>query len=191
MKKIFLLTISILTIGLISMFFLLDKSEDNEKMIIDDLSNPQNNQWVFFTDRVMGGVSRGDLTYNLDKEQNFYKMQGNVSTANNGGFIQFRTNIKDLPGIDFNGIRIMVRGNNQEYYIHIRTNLTPLPWQYYQTKFKVNEKWEIVEIPFNQFSKSNFYQPGSFKSKDIRTLAIVAYGKDYDANIDLGLIEFY
>jgi hypothetical protein len=44
MKKIFLLTISILTIGLISMFFLLDKSEDNEKMIIDDLSNPQNNQ---------------------------------------------------------------------------------------------------------------------------------------------------
>ena len=191
MKKIFLLTISILTIGLISMFFLLDKSEDNEKMIIDDLSNPQNNQWVFFTDRVMGGVSRGDLTYNLDKKQNFYKMQGNVSTANNGGFIQFRTNIKDLPGIDFNGIRIMVRGNNQEYYIHIRTNLTPLPWQYYQTKFKVNEKWEIVEIPFNQFSKSNFYQPGSFKSKDIRTLAIVAYGKDYDANIDLGLIEFY
>ncbi len=191
MKKIFLLTISILTIGLISMFFLLDKSEDNEKMIIDDLSNPQNNQWVFFTDRVMGGVSRGDLTYNLDKEQNFYKMQGNVSTANNGGFIQFRTNIKDLPDIDFNGIRIMVRGNNQEYYIHIRTNLTPLPWQYYQTKFKVNEKWEIVEIPFNQFSKSNFYQPGSFKSKDIRTLAIVAYGKDYDANIDLGLIEFY
>ena len=191
MKKIFLLTISILTIGLISMFFLLDKSKDNEKMIIDDLSNPQNNQWVFFTDRVMGGVSRGDLTYNLDKEQNFYKMQGNVSTANNGGFIQFRTNIKDLPDIDFNGIRIMVRGNNQEYYIHIRTNLTPLPWQYYQTKFKVNEKWEIVEIPFNQFSKSNFYQPGSFKSKDIRTLAIVAYGKDYDANIDLGLIEFY
>lgn len=191
MKKIFLLTISILTIGLISMFFLLDKSENNEKMIIDDLSNPQNNQWVFFTDRVMGGVSRGDLTYNLDKEQNFYKMQGNVSTANNGGFIQFRTNIKDLPDIDFNGIRIMVRGNNQEYYIHIRTNLTPLPWQYYQTKFKVNEKWEIVEIPFNQFSKSNFYQPGSFKSKDIRTLAIVAYGKDYDANIDLGLIEFY
>ena len=132
-----------------------------------------------------------DITEYEDSKGEIVQMQGNVSTANNGGFIQFITNIKDLPDIDFNGIRIMVRGNNQEYYIHIRTNLTPLPWQYYQTKFKVNIKWEIVEIPFNQFSKSNFYQPGSFKSKDIRTLAIVAYGKDYDANIDLGLIEFY
>jgi|TARA_B100002003_G_C13940019_1_gene456231 hypothetical protein len=27
-------------------------------------------------------------------------------------------------------------------------------------------------------------------SEDIRTLAILAYGKDYNANIDLRLIEF-
>ena len=191
MKKIFLLTITVLSIGFISMFFLLNTSVSEEKMIIDDLSNPQENNWVFFTDRVMGGISRGELTYNLDKEQNFYKMRGNVSTANNGGVIQFRTNIRDLPDVDFNGVRIMVRGNNQDYYIHIRTKLTPLPWQYYQTQFKVNNNWEIIEIPFDEFSKSNFYQPNSFKPKDIRTLAIVAYGKDYNANIDLGLIEFY
>ena len=47
MKKIFLLTITVLSIGFISMFFLLNTSVSEEKMIIDDLSNPQENNWVF------------------------------------------------------------------------------------------------------------------------------------------------
>jgi len=31
----------------------------------------------------------------------------------------------------------------------------------------------------------------NFKSSDIRTLGIVAYGRDYIADLDVGLIEFY
>jgi len=48
-----------------------------------------------------------------------------------------------------------------------------------------------VIIPFTTFKKSNFYQPGKFKSSNIKSIGIVAIGKDFEAEIDLGRIELY
>ena len=65
-------------------------------MIIDNLTTESNQRWVFFTDRVMGGVSSGSLKLVEEKGDKFYKMTGDVSTANNGGFIQFRADLRSL-----------------------------------------------------------------------------------------------
>ena len=73
----------------------------------------------------------------------------------------------------------------------VMTNITVLPWQYYSSEFYAPDNWVEIKLPFNSFKKSNFYQPNNFNSNDIRTLGIVAYGKDYVANLDVGLIEFY
>ena len=160
-------------------------------MIIDDIENSNSSaeqkdycentvtKWCFVTDKVMGGVSEGSLK--LIKEDNtaYYNMQGDISTANNGGFIQFRT------------MRIKVRGNNEEYAIHLRTKYLFLPWQYYESKFMANNEWKIIELPFSSFNKSNFYQPSSISSIDVQSIGIVAIGRNFKANIDLASIELY
>ena len=99
----------------------------------------------------------------------------------------------DLEKIDknFEGIKLRVRGNNENYQLHLRTKYTPAPWQYYSAEFNVTNEWKEVIIPFTTFKKSNFYQPGKFKSSNIKSIGIVAIGKDFEAEIDLGRIELY
>ena len=43
----------------------------------------------------------------------------------------------------------------------------------------------------NAIKKSNFYQPTSVVSQDIKTIGIVAIGKKFEAQIDLASIELY
>ena len=162
----------------------------NASMIIDNLENSKNRNWVYFTDTVMGGVSQGKLAFMNENGENFYRMTGNVSTENNGGFIQFATGLEKIDK-NFEGIKLRVRGNNENYQLHLRTKYTPAPWQYYSAEFNVTNEWKEVIIPFTTFKKSNFYQPGKFKSSNIKSIGIVAIGKDFEAEIDLGRIELY
>ena len=56
-------------------------------MLIADLSQPQDSdRWRFFTDGVMGGVSTGQAVI----ADGALTITGDVSTDNNGGFIQAR-----------------------------------------------------------------------------------------------------
>ena len=160
-------------------------------MVIDNLENPDSRKWIHFTDTVMGGISSGRLTYQEVDNDKFYKMTGNVSTENNGGFIQFRTAIEKVDSNDYKGIRLRVRGNGENYQLHLRTRMTKLPWQYYSQEFETTKDWKVIELPFNQFKKSNFVQPKSFKPNGIRSIGIVAIGKDFEAEIDLAHIEFF
>ena len=48
----------------------------------------------------MGGLSEGQSTITNLKNRQCYQMTGNVTTENNGGFIQIRTPIN--PSIDAN-----------------------------------------------------------------------------------------
>ena len=174
-----------------------------DKMIVDDMKNQSglpdeefcesgNAKWCFVTDKVMGGISEGSLEFKKESETYFYRMTGDLSLENNGGFIQFRTKIEDHPrGKSFKGIRLKVRGNNNEYTVHIRTKYLLLPWQYYESAFQATEQWTTIELPFTTFKKSNFYQPSDVTSQDIKTIGIVAIGREFKAQIDLAAIELY
>ena len=177
-----------------------------DAMIIDDMRNSsahgkaeeanfcedKSDKWCFVSDKVMGGVSEGSFQTIVEGNDAHYNMQGNVSTENNGGFLQFRTKITNHPKNKlYKGIRIQVRGNNEEYAVHIRTKYLLLPWQYYQSTFIATNEWQVVELPLKNFVKSNFYQPSNVSSSDIKTLGIVAIGRDFQANIDLRYIELY
>ena len=73
--------------------------------------------WRFVTDGVMGGVSRGKLSFESSDDVDYARLTGDVSTANNGGFIQLRAGISmaGLPagGAGLDGIRILSRGNGE------------------------------------------------------------------------------
>jgi hypothetical protein len=179
MKKFFLISIILLM------------TDQAGAYIIDDLSNPNERNWVYFTDTVMGGVSKGNLEFREDKDESYYRLTGFVSEENNGGFIQFATGISGIPKKTYEGIRIKVRGNNENYQLHIRTRLTPAPWQYYSYQFFASDEWQTIDLPLDSFDKSNFYQPKSFNASNIRSIGVVAIGKEYDAQIDLARIELY
>ena len=147
-------------------------------------------KWEFVSDKVMGGISEGKFEILKDKKNNFLRLSGNVSTENNGGFIQIRTNF-DVNKENFNGIRIKARGLPSEYFIHIRTSFLLLPWQYYSGKFVVSEVWEDHEILFEDFEKSNFYQPSLFSSSDIKSIGFVALGKNFEPQLDILKAELF
>ncbi len=81
-------------------------------MVIDNLDDIRA-PWSAISDQVMGGISEVYF-YELEENgKNFYRLEGNVSTENNGGFIQSRVNL-NIKTNDFEGVRIKVRGNNNE-----------------------------------------------------------------------------
>ena len=147
-------------------------------------------EWEFVSDQVMGGVSTGKIDLLNPSDERFIRLSGNVSTENNGGFIQFRSEF-NFEKDDYKGIRIRARGIPSEYYVHIRTNLLFLPWQYYSGKFTVKENWENIEILFDEFKKSNFYQPAKFDSSQIKSIGFVAFGKSFDARLDIIEAELF
>ena len=166
------------------------------KMILDNLSNPgvttQNQNWAFFTDGVMGGLSEGKAIISKVEGENCYHMTGNVTTENNGGFIQIRNQLKPtISTKNYEGIYLKVYGNKEDYSIHIRTALTMAPWQYYKYSFNSRNKWNIIKAPFNQFKKSNSYQPSTLIGQNIKSIGLVAGFKDFKADICLSEIGFY
>ena len=165
-------------------------------MILDDLSNPgvtlQNQNWAFFTDGVMGGLSQGKAIVSNIDGVDCYHMTGNVTTENNGGFIQIRNQLKPtISTNDYEGVYFKVLGNTENYSIHIRTALTVAPWQYYKFSFKTSNKWNKVKAPFKDFTKSNSYQPSNLVGQNIKSLGLVAGFNDFEADICLSEIGFY
>ena len=150
--------------------------------------------WQYVSDRVMGGVSDGQVTLEQDGEMYFARLTGNVSTKNNGGFIQVRANVSfansEKDGKNLRGVRLNVRGNGETYYIHIRTNDSWSPSDYYSTTFIADSEWKMIDLPFNKFERRRS-NDSSLDAKKIRSFGIVAYGRDYISDVSVSTIEFY
>ncbi len=165
-------------------------------MILDKLKNPkltnQSQQWIFITDQVMGGVSTGKFIVESIDGVKCYRMTGDVSTKNNGGFIQIRVKLSpEINSKDYDGVYVKVYGNKKNYNLHLRTGLTLAPWQYYSYTFATSKNWTEIRAPFEQFKKSNFYQPKSILGQNIKSVGLVAGFDDFKSDICLSEIGFY
>lgn len=159
--------------------------------MIEDFKVEPETRWRFFTDQVMGGVSTGGVDFATEDLHAFARMTGRVSTANRGGFIQMRLDLATPPPEDTTGVRLMVRGNNQRYFVHLRTDTTLLPWQYYQAGFDVTQGWAEVRLPLESFTASGALLLSVPRPGSLASVAIVAYGRDHDARIDVREVGFY
>ena len=162
-------------------------------IMLDNFDADSMVRWSYVSDQVMGGVSEGSAKMVTDRDNgdSYAHMVGSVSTANNGGFIQLRTSLS--AGVDKNaaGVYIKARGNGQKYYIHLRTRGTMLPWQYYQGTFDVSEQWQVIRLPLDAFKASGSWIRKSALPKSIRSIGIVAYGRNHQADIQISEIGFY
>ena len=151
----------------------------------------QTKQWSYFADTVMGGVSQGTAKFENSGPNKNIRLTGEVSTANNGGFIQVRSSIPQELAKGKTGIKIKVKGNGDQYFLHIRNSSTRLPWHYYQLGFDTSKAWTEVILPFDAFIKSSSFLRTSMNHDTIKTIGIVAYGKDYSADVSVMSMEFY
>ena len=89
-----------------------------ESLFEDKFEDPS--KWKFISDNVMGGLSTGSVVYEMTEGQSIAYLSGEVTTENNGGFIQFRRNLKEVNLKEANYVKITAKGNNEKYYIHLR-----------------------------------------------------------------------
>ena len=164
-------------------------SQPNAEIIFTDKFN-QKNEWNFITDQVMGGISTGTYYYKKINNDNVIKITGNVSTKNNGGFIQIRRKLNNINLTNAKNVRVIARGNNEKYFVHLRTTFTILPWQYYQYSFTVKKDFKNFILPISNFKKSGFLLPDKINPKNIKSIGIVAFGKDYKAELTVKEINF-
>jgi hypothetical protein len=158
---------------------------------IEDFTMHPELRWRFFTDGVMGGVSTGQMAFVQDDGPPHARMTGHVSTANRGGFIQMRLDLASPPPAGTTGLRLVVRGNGQRYFAHLRTSGTLLPWQYYQASFDVTETWAEVRLPLEAFHASGAMLRKLPRADRLTSVAVVAYGRDHDAEIEVREVGFY
>ena len=150
--------------------------------------------WQYISDRTMGGISDGRAVLEQDGDIIFARLTGTVSTDNNGGFIQLRSNVSfinfEKEGENLKGVRLNTRGNGETYHIFIRTNDTRSYRDFYSNTFTANTNWKIIELPFDKF-KHRVSKKFDLLGKNIRTFGIVAYGRDFVSDVSVSNIIFY
>lgn len=157
---------------------------------IDEFVDDSLQDWRFFSDSVMGGVSQGSIEHINTTAFSGLRLSGLVSTKNNGGFIQVRRAVDFSSLSHVEGIKFLARGNGEEYQMHIRTRAL-LPWQYYSVSFTAPEKWAEIQLPFTAFTRSSRWLSSKLKKDRIRTIAIVAFGKPFEADCTIRELSTY
>ena len=177
---------NILIVPLLLIIFI--SRSNGENILKDDFTNE--NEWTYIADNVMGGMSDGGVKFNLVDSNVYALLSGNVSTENNGGFIQIRRELKNIDLSKAKSIRVYARGNNEKYYIFLRTTGTILPWQYYSHEFTVNEEYNEFIMQIQDFKKSGSLLAKQINPKKITSIGIVAYGRDHYAELYVKELEF-
>lgn len=170
----------------------------SDSLLIDDFSNSNGisyfgTRWRMFTDRVMGGLSTATWDYTTIEGRSCVQLRGDVSLANNGGFIQIALPLTKegwaLDASSFKGVRIWALGNGETYHIHLRSNDSRLPWQYYGAAFVADSSWQSHDIPFSEFVPEGL--DVELKTDRLVRIAVVAIKKEIKADIAVARLEFY
>ena len=183
-----------------------------EEIISFPFNIDSGNNWRYVSDRVMGGVSDGQVFLEQDGNVIYARLTGNVSTRNRGGFIQLSSSSSstyvplmiqsirnsEKNGKELQGVRLNVRGNGEIYYIFIRTNETRSFSDYYQASFVADADWEMIDLPFDEFVRnvtniagSDTVSDSKLAAKNIRSFGIMAYGRDFLADLSVSTVDFY
>jgi len=166
-------------------------------LILDDrnsrsLSATNGARWRAATDTVMGGMSSGDLMPAVIEGRNCLRLTGQVSLANNGGFVQANLDLSESGLLDagsYAGIEIEMFGNGESYNLHLRTDDTRIVWQSYRASFQAPSRWQVLRLPFDSFQSHRIDKPLD-KSK-LRRLGVVAIGREMQADVCIGRLSLY
>ncbi|MDH3229049.1 MAG: CIA30 family protein [Alphaproteobacteria bacterium] len=159
-------------------------------MLIDDFT--QNNlvsslgtPWRGVSDRVMGGISEASVVRDVIDGRPCLRLCGEVRLENNGGFIQAALDLSasgdTLDASEYNGLRLVARGNGERYSVHLRTPDTVRPWQSYRAHFTAGPEWEVTNLPFAAFMPHRL--DAALDIARLRRIGLVAIGRAFFADL--------
>lgn len=157
-------------------------------MVLEDFNDGAAG-WRYLSDRVMGGVSDGAATMGRDEGRAFAQLTGAVSTENNGGFVQIRRDLTAQWDAEAAGLSMVVRGNGETYYVHLRTTASRRPWQYFQAAFPTTASWETVTLTWSDFKPSGRGFSDDLRPQDVVSIGVLAYGRDHAADVSVAQID--
>lgn len=128
------------------------------------------------------------MVFHRDPGCVFARMTGRVSTARNGGFIQMQRRIEAALPSGLAQVRLRVCGNDQVYFVHLRSARARQPTAFYRASFLAGHDWCEVVLGFDQFTPSNIALPARIGSVDVGSIAVVAYGRDHEADVSVSEI---
>lgn len=153
-----------------------------EAQVIERFDAGAETRWRYISDGVMGGVSQGRAEITADG----LRLTGQVSTDNNGGFIQVRHAVQGLAG---QALVLRVRGNGQRYTVFLRTSDARRPWHNYKVSFIAGAEWSDVRLPYSSFERSNGVLPENLRPTDVISIGIAGYGADYTADLTVAEVR--
>jgi hypothetical protein len=121
-------------------------------------------------------------------------MSGAVSLDRNGGFIQIRLKLakgKPFDVSSYSGVRLKVRGKGSSYYLFLRTTSNILPWKFYKAKVPVAREWQTVDIPWEAFKGGDYGGISKLNLRKVKSIALTAYGEEFNAEIEMSEIGLY
>ncbi|MGB0682717.1 MAG: CIA30 family protein [Magnetovibrionaceae bacterium] len=144
-------------------------------------------EWRAVTDQVMGGLSKARLKRGCRGGKGCQTLTAQVSTANNGGFAQMTLDFAPQGGTfdarGFKGLSLVVRGNGEEYGVHLKTADISRPWQSYRANFHATRSWQEIMLPWSAFQRHRIDTP--LNVGVLRRLGIVAIGRPFKAEVSL------
>jgi hypothetical protein len=149
--------------------------------------------WRLVTDAVMGGVSRGSIARETVDGREAICMRGQVSTENNGGFVQIALDLAPETGVfdarRFTGLEIDVLGNHENYGAHLRSADITRPQQSYRHGFAAKPAWQTLRLPFAQFTPHRIDIP--LDVSRLRRIGLVAIGREFAVELAVARLAVY
>jgi len=106
------------------------------------------NDWRVVNDGVMGGLSKGVLTYN----DSTVVFRGALSLANNGGFASFQSPLGDYDLSEYKTVSIRHRGSGGTFGFRLKTS-EPFYLPYYKVQFTPREEWQVSTFELKDFDE--------------------------------------
>jgi hypothetical protein len=148
--------------------------------------------WRFVADGVMGGLSQGEIGSMSLSGMKCVCLQGKVSLANQGGFVQMKLDLAANPSpnwLDYQGILLEVLGDGQSYNLHLRTYQLERPWQSFRVSFLTASHWQSIYLPFSRFLPHR--TTAVFNPAMVRTIGVVAIGQAGPVKICVARLALY
>ena len=164
-----------------------------DNFIDEGLVSDLGTRWRGVSDQVMGGISKASVSRAVLDRRPCLRLAGDVRLENAGGFIQAALDLARQSGTldasDCIGLRIVARGNNEKYSVHLRTPDNVRPWQSYRSHFTAGQDWKTFDFPFESFEPHRLKVPLDITR--IRRIGLVAIGRAFYADLAVSRLAFY
>ncbi len=169
-----------------------------DRWSIDDFSTGDANslpdaRWEFVNGRATGGISTGAARLEEHEGRKCLHLTGTVAPNSRGSLVQARRSLlakrRPLDAQAYDGLRLTVKGNGENYAIHLRTKDTRFPGQRYQAQFPTTGQWQEIKLPFESFVSTVLGRP--LDRAGLVSLAVVAAAKEGKADIYIDAIALY